>query len=527
MALNLIRKDIQMTKTKGTSVVQITLDDDFNVPDIKPDIHKIIQERADIKVNNIETMNDKVKVKGELEFTVLYLTDTDDKPVHSLTNSMHFDEVVNMDGILEDDDIRLACNIENMMTSVINSRKLSAKGILELKAVAEEGYFINVATDVESESNYQNIKEPIRVSQVFTSKKDTYRVRDELAIPNSKPNIMEILWSNASIRNPEVRLLDDKISVKGDIALFVLYIGETDDKPVEFVEFELPYNGMLEADGCLEEMIANVSMEIFQKDIQVRPDLDGEERVLDVEIITELDIKIYEQEDVNVLRDIYSPSKDVVIKTKPVTYENILLKNQTQCKVSEKIGIKDGEPSILQICYADGDIKIDDVEITEDGIEVEGVVTVQIIYVAADDKTPINVIKDVIPFTHLIDAKGINDSCIYNVKPSIDYISCNMLDDQEVEIRSGINLNTMVFEQLTRNVIVDLEEQELEMKKIYDLPSVVGYIVKKGESLWDIAKKYYTTTDKIREINGLSAEQEVKAGDKIIIIKNVEAIIAN
>ncbi|TCK93284.1 LysM domain-containing protein [Natranaerovirga hydrolytica] len=526
MALNLIKKHIQMTQTKGNSIVQVNLDDDFNVPDIKPDVQKIIQEHGEIKINNVDVMDDKVKVKGEMECTILYLTDSDEKPVHSLNCLMPFEEVINLDGIQEDDDISIRTKVENLSTNIINSRKLSAKSIVELEALAEDQYFINVATDIEGEQTVQNINEEIKASQIFLSKKDTYRVRDELAIPNSKPNIMEILWTNAHIRNPEIRLIDDRINIKGDVALFVLYIGETDDKPVEFVEFELPFNGSIDCEGCTEEMIADITMRILKKDVQIRPDLDGEERVLDVEIITELEIKVYEQENINILKDVYSPSKEILIKKQPVTYENIMLKNQTQCKITEKLSIKkDVDPYILQICQTEGDIKIDDIEMREDGLEVEGVINVQIIYVAADDKTPINVIKDIIPYNHTIDAKGINEQCIYKVKPTIDYISCNMLDDQEVEIRCGVNLDTIVFEQISKEVMVDIEEQDLDKKKIYDLPSIVGYIVKKDETLWDIAKKYYTTTDKIKDVNGLTEDYVLKPGDKLIIMKNIETIV--
>lgn len=520
-----MKKDIHMTKTKGTSVIQVTVDDDFNVPDIKPDIFKVIQERAEIKITNIETMRNKVRVMGDLYFTVLYLTESDQKPVHNMTGTMVFNEMINLDGIEEDDDIRIMSEIEDLETSLINSRKISLKSILGLKAIAEEGYYINIATDVEGEEDLQVVKEPIKISQVYASKKDTYRVRDELALPNSKPNIMEILWSNASIRNPEIRLLDDKINVKGEVDLFVLYMGETDDKPVEFVEFEFPFNGMLDCDGCIEEMIPNVVMDIQSKEIQLKPDLDGEERLLDIEIITELDIKVYDQDEVDILKDIYTPTKELEIKTTPINYENIMLKNQTQCKINEKIAIQEDDPKILQICQADGQVKIDDIELTEDGLEVEGIIVSQIIYVAADDKIPINVIKEMVPFRHLIDAKDIQQQCIYTVKPSLDYISCNMLDDEEVEIRCGINLDTLIFNENKKQVIMDIEENEIDLKKIQNLPSIVGYIIKKGDTLWDIAKCYYTTIDEIREINDLPEDTELKAGDKIVIVKNVEKII--
>ena len=49
-------------------------------------------------------------------------------------------------------------------------------------------------------------------------------------------------------------------------------------------------------------------------------------------------------------------------------------------------------------------------------------------------------------------------------------------------------------------------------------------VVKKNDSLWNIAKKYYTTVDTIMEINNMD-EDTIKEGDKLIIMKRVEPAI--
>ena len=45
-----------MNKLKCKSTLQLTLDDDFNVPDVKPDIDKIIKEQGEIKITDIKAM---------------------------------------------------------------------------------------------------------------------------------------------------------------------------------------------------------------------------------------------------------------------------------------------------------------------------------------------------------------------------------------------------------------------------------------------------------------------------------------
>ena len=45
-------------------------------------------------------------------------------------------------------------------------------------------------------------------------------------------------------------------------------------------------------------------------------------------------------------------------------------------------------------------------------------------------------------------------------------------------------------------------------------------MVREGESLWDIGKRYYVPVSLIQQTNNLSGD-EVKAGDKILIVKGM------
>ena len=50
--MDLTKKYIHMNREKGKAVTQITLDDDFNVPDMKPDLIRIILDKGELMLDD-------------------------------------------------------------------------------------------------------------------------------------------------------------------------------------------------------------------------------------------------------------------------------------------------------------------------------------------------------------------------------------------------------------------------------------------------------------------------------------------
>ena len=521
--MELMKRDIGRIQTKAKANIQTTLDEDINVSDVKPDIDKIITDRSYIRVTNTEPYQDKVRVQGELRFSILYLASGDVRPVHSMSGTIPFDETINLDNVNADDMIRISSDVEDLNINIINSRKVSVRSVVAFNLVAEEESSDNVLSEVGGEEDLMSLRENVIVSQLQVNTKDIHRIRSEIALPNNKPSILNVIWDAVDLRGMEARIMDNSIQLRGELAVFVLYQGDGEDGTIEAVEFEIPINATIECEGCREEMIPDIHIMLQDKSIEVREDMDGEDRIFDVEVVLELDLKAYDQEEIEILKDVYNPAKDIHLETKEVVFENIIVKNNTQAKIQGKVSSRKGEPEILQICNATATAIVDNVEPVEDGLDVEGVLMVQVMYVAGDDTKPYGVIKETLPFQQFVEAKGMNEGAIYDVKPTVSYISTNLLDSSEVEVKAGVDLSTLVVNKNPVSVISDVEELPLDLSKLQDFPSIIAYIVKKGDTLWNIAKRYHTTVDAIMRLNNLESDF-IKPGDKLVIVKNVAGI---
>ena len=72
--MELLKKNIHMDRTRAEAVTQITLEDDVNIPENKPDISSLNLEKGALVIDEIKPGTDCVNVRGRLVFYVLYHT---------------------------------------------------------------------------------------------------------------------------------------------------------------------------------------------------------------------------------------------------------------------------------------------------------------------------------------------------------------------------------------------------------------------------------------------------------------------
>lgn len=521
--MELLKRNIHMNQVKCSSMIQLTLDDDFNVPDMKPDVERIVKEQGSVSITEVVPMNGRFQVKGKLIFNLLYISEDRERPVHHITGEVPFEEVVNMDEVCGEEAIAVKWELEDMTASLINSRKLNVRAILVLHFRAEAAYEEETAIGIEGGEGLQSKNKIVHITNAPIVKKDTLRVKDEVNLPLGKPNIEDLLYTNLELRNMEVRLLGDKLSVKGDLEIFLLYTGEGQENQLDYWEAVVPVSSLLECSGCREDMVGDVGISILSQDIAIKPDEDGEQRILDIEAVLELDIKLYEEEEIELLEDFYSTTQEILPVKKEAYYKNLLMKNASKLRLSESIRLEEGQPSILQVCTVSGNLKLDEEEIKENGIQVAGVLEVQILYITEDDTRPVNSMKQSIPFEQLIEVKNIKPDSTFDIRGAVEQLSTLMVSVDELEVKAAIGLDALVFDSLKEEIITEIKEEGNLLDKISGLPGIVGYITGEKESLWDIAKTFNTTVDSIIKLNELESTQ-IAPGDKLLLMKAVDTI---
>lgn len=537
MQLNKIK--LHSCTTFASAQSQITLDDDYNVPDYRPDIVKVLKEKGELHFDEAKAAAGAAWLKGRLVFRVLYRSDQENGKISCLKGEIPFQEKLNMDGVQEYDVIQASGEIEDLTIGVIHSRKISVRAVILLKTEEprekEDELCVGIEADDGCEKRYRNTN----ILQLLCMKRDQCRQKSEITLPSSKPNVQEILWKSLEIRNLDTKMGQDGVKLSGEVLISVLYQEEEETDRVQWYEMVIPLDCGVECDAGTEaDIIYKVKARPASMELEVKPDYDGEERVLVLELVMNLDIRVWKEQEISMLEDVYSLKKEIIPVCTGVTLHHISVKNDSQCRLTEQMELAESQEKILQICSCEGTVHLESTELTEQGVRAEGILVTELLYITTDDQMPIGSAREIYPFEQLIEipqqmarternkpeeleALERKNKLQTELDCRISQLSAVMLDQDHVEIKAVIGLDLLAFEQEQIDNITDTREEPLDMEQLQKRPGLVGYIAKDGDSLWSIAKENHTTVEDILRDNHRTDENLCR-GEKILIVKKVE-----
>lgn len=274
--------------------------------------------------------------------------------------------------------------------------------------------------------------------------------------------------------------------------------------------------------GCDETNVVQAEVGIHGRELEVKSDEDGEDRVIDVEIVLELAVKAYGEEQMELLTDFYSTKKECRPVFETSYFENLIMKNKSKSRVNGKVELEVAHHP-LQIWKVSGDVRVDEKRIVEDGVEVEGVIDINILYQSADENVPLAASSGILPFEQHIQIPDLQPDSDIRMNAGLEQISGSLLGEHEADIKAVIVIDVLAFNNMEEPIIADFEIQELDCDARAKEPGLIGYVVQKGDSLWDIAKQFYTTVETIMEINKLDSDL-VHEGDVLLVMKEANCM---
>ena len=144
----------------------------------------------------------------------------------------------------------------------------------------------------------------------------------------------------------------------------------------------------------------------------------------------------------------------------------------------------------------------------------EGEVNVNIIF-QTNNVTGIDTKNVIIPFNAEIPIGKMKDNSKVNTSVEVKNMQEN-LNNGNMDLKMELELLADTYKPVNLELIDSLEMEEYEDKSKYGMNI---YFVKKGDTLWKIAKRFRTTVDEIVSANNIEDPNKINVGEQLFIPK--------
>ncbi|MEG0501270.1 MAG: DUF3794 domain-containing protein [Cellulosilyticaceae bacterium] len=508
----------EMTKRENTQIVK---ERDMIVPDGKPDMQRVIYLDGKINMDQVDVQPDRVVYKGQVDVTILYVADNN-KDVYTMRGSIPLEDFIIIDGIDPDQRVEFDYSIEHMHWNILNERKLNVKAIIEMGAGATKSKEVTMVTDITSDAPVQTRMKNVDIVKQSGTKEEKIIVKDEITIPQGKSSIGEILCLNTRVREEQIKRTDNEILFNGVVEIDTLYKSQDNENGVEVFTNRIPFAGNADSIKADNEMAWECELEVHPTNMQINPDYDGEDRIIELECIVTARYSTFDKINEQVIEDIYCPGKRVDIKENVEEYMTLVSRADVTSTKKEVISLEDTTPENNEIFNIHIKPMIDEKNIQGDKLTISGMLEVKTTYTNKEGINPVETSITMVPFNQELSIESIDKKPYLDVKVVPKDIQVLNQGRGEVTIEYVLNYIANVYTRENLSVLEDIALVDMDKQILGEYPSITVYVARKGDSLWDIAKRFNTTVNDIVEINGLEDSGILNQGQKIIVLKKVK-----
>lgn len=508
--MDFIKETVNIYSRNQKGCTELGVDGDIIVPDILPDILKIIQVDGISSVSSKEISDGKMTCTGKLNLKILYIPESETEKIKSIITSFDFSHTMTSSNLNGDTIADISSDVEKVDFQLINSRKLRIKSVVSLAYCFSCEEKIEVACGTDSEDMLEMRKKTIRVNS-FDGFRDTqFLVRESLELPSGQSSVGEILKVDTTLPQVEYKAISGRVVVRGTCDVCVLY--KDQGGALRYAGFEMPFTEIIDMENVTEDSVCEIELNPEDVTYHVENDSDGEARIIYTEVVVGVKCTAGRYVDMEYIEDCYCPGCNMTETKELRQLDNIAGISDKTVSVRESFSLPSGAPSISSIYNLIAKPVIDSVT-TDDGcVRVEGKIECYCLYLC-EGESPVYSLRKEIRFCENIETSGSGKGMDCTVSADIVHKSYSINSAGETDVKISVSVKVSVSSKVNVPVVTGFEIEELpdSAKK-----GIVIYFVQHGDNLWDIAKRYKVRTGDIAELNKLESEN-VNVGMQLLI----------
>lgn len=505
MQLNANKENICINQLVGQKSDILEVEGDVIVNDVKPDVLNTVSVNGNVCVQKREVVDGRIRLEGAVNVYIIYLADDETGGIRSLNTSVDFTHTMEFPECRNGMYIDETLSIKNMECKVINSRKINVRAFLDTSVKVYSNDNIEMINNVNSIDDVQCLNNTIDINTLIGNDSTKVYAKDTVMI-DSADNLAEILKSDVSIVNKDIKISYNKILAKAEMQVRIMYL--TEDNRINNVTSNIPIMGFVDMPNVSDTNSCNTKYKL--KNIQIRPN-NMEEHSISVDAEIEITCSVFDSRQINVIQDLYSPTSDVTFSKRQVTAlvnKDVIKQN---CMIQEQVSVPEIENNRIFDVQVTTNIQKESVR--NGGVDFEGEISLEFLFEANNSsRFSSKIVK--LPLNYTINNDNIDENSSIDTNVEIQTQDFVVLNDGMVQSKIELMFEVSVSRNEKLNVIDNIE---IEDKKECNGHSMVIYFVKPKDTLWEIAKKFDSTVEEIARINEIENANLIMPGMQLYI----------
>ena len=332
-------------------------------------------------------------------------------------------------------------------------------------------------------SNIDVIKENIQFQQLLKENNTTTILRDEYLIPDTHPDVQEILSVEARpvLTNKEV--VGDKVMVEGNVEYTVLYIPREDSMVVNSVSYSEKFSDYLDLDEGEHKIVCEVECDVEHINAKIM-----NERKIEIEGVIELEWELYKSVEFDFVKDIEGTDEIEVLR-RTESINRVATDKELELVGKSVLRVGMDKPEISTILNCSMNLHKKEVKVGEDKVYLGCYCKVNILYLSEETKEIVS-LEDDVYLSQEEEFVGVTPEMIPSVSFDIENVDLALEEDdlgesRIVNVEFSVKANVKVFSDETIEVIedayspkfpIELSKDEYEVGVIHSSQSMESIV---------------------------------------------------
>lgn len=499
MEYSLLKKTVSVKEIVFDGCSEQPVDLDLTLPDYCPDILRILKCRVTPKILTKSISGDKLDIEGTAEIKILYI-DSIKKSVRCSDHNIPFSTSFNMKQSPQNAIVTAKVKTEYINCRALSPRRLDIHGAFSVcaKVICKSDREFPIAIDDEAVQVKGN---KAKISVLEGMGQQQFILSDTVTLGAETSNIESILKSDATIIKGECKAISNKVMIKGDVNIRVLYLADLNTGETKIFDYTLPFSEILDADGVDENCLCITNIEIINHTVNIKSDYSESNKAVSFEIKLSATALGYNTKEIEPIDDAYSTDYDLNLVYSQTQLSSIEKSYSENCIT--KATVEAGCDNILSI----SDLWCEHCSTTtfiEDGnLLIKGKLNMCIL--AKNNENMPFYSERTVEFTYPVSLSEPDMSV--EVDGTVQSISYRINGSNSIDFRIETKLDITVLTSKSVRYITSAES-DLEHPRAKDSNTALTlYYAAKGESVWNIAKRYAVCCNAVMKENDLSDDE--------------------